>query len=249
MDAGVGQLHVAGEFVHMAVRVWTEPDDDRIDAVRKRRIVRGSARDHQRDASFVDQDRIGFINDGEGKWALDYFVDAPRQSVAQVIEAHLVGRRVRNVAQVRGAAIGRGHALRDVRDGQAEPFIDAAHPQRIAASEIIVGRQHVDSARVQRRPNDGRGGGQRLAFAGLHLNDVPAHESKCPQNLYVEHPQPENSLGDDRNQRECFHQVRSRNGPELIVIQPGQLHAPPVYRMQLGLGRGVHEAEKTQYFS
>jgi len=206
-DAGIGQLHVAGEFVDVVVCVRPKLDDDRIDAVRERRIIRSSARDDQRDARFVDEDRIRFIDDGEGKWALDDLAGSPGQAVAQVIEAHFVGGRVCHVGTIRGVAWRGEHGLRDVSNRQSEPLINPAHPRRIAAGQVIVSREDMDPATIQRKPHHGGDGGERLAFAGLHFDDVPAHESERAQDLHVEHPQSENSLGDDGRQRERLDQI------------------------------------------
>ena len=70
-DAGVGQLHITGELIDEVVRARPKSGDDRIGTPRERRIFRYATGDDERDAGLVDQDRIYFVDDGEGEWPLD----------------------------------------------------------------------------------------------------------------------------------------------------------------------------------
>ena len=114
LDAGIGQLHIAREFVERVVHVRAKPATTASTRYANAESSAHSARDDQRDARLVDQDGIGLVDDGKCKRPLDQFVRAPRQTVAQVVEADFVRSRVGHIAQVRGAALLRGHVLRDM---------------------------------------------------------------------------------------------------------------------------------------
>ena len=59
-----------------------------------------TARDHQRNARFIDQDGIGFVDHCGGERPVDLVVRIERQSVAQQIEPDLVGGGVGDVASI-----------------------------------------------------------------------------------------------------------------------------------------------------
>jgi hypothetical protein len=125
---------------------------------------------------------------------------------------------------------------------------------RIAASQVIVGGQDVYSAAMQREPGYGRYGRERLPFSSLHLDDVPARKTERSENLHIEHPEPENPLGNNGGQREGLSEVRAatqelRGGFKLLVGPAGELFSPTCNSLQLNLGRGIHETEETQQFS
>jgi hypothetical protein len=57
---------------------------------------------------------------------------------------------------------------------------------------------------LQGVPNDSRHGSKSFSFAGLHFRDLTALQSDGPENLHVEHSQPEYSLGNDGCQSKGF---------------------------------------------
>ena len=141
-----------------------------------------------------------------------------------------------------------------MRYGEPEPLIDHAHPVGVAASQVVVGGQDMYSAALQREPGNGGHGGERLPFSGLHLDDVPTRKTEGSENLHIEHPEPENSLGNNGGQPEGLGEIRVpaqelRCGFKLIVGRSGQLLSPARNGLELNFGRGIHEAEETQHLS
>ena len=72
----------------------------------------GRAGDDQRRTGLVDEDRVDLVDDREVVAALDELVLGPRHVVAQVVEAELVVRAVRDVAVVLLAALRRASCWR-----------------------------------------------------------------------------------------------------------------------------------------
>ena len=109
------------------------------------RLARGRARDDQRRAGLVDEDRVDLVDDRVEVAALDEVLLAPRHVVAQVVEAELVVRAVRDVGVVLLAA-DVGGLPRDDRAGRhAERAVDAAHELGLVRREVVVDRDDVDA--------------------------------------------------------------------------------------------------------
>ena len=68
------------------------------------RLARGRTRDDERRARLVDEDRVDLVDDREEVAALHHVARLPRHVVAQVVEAELVVRAVRDVGGVLLAA-------------------------------------------------------------------------------------------------------------------------------------------------
>ena len=146
----------------------------------------GRARDDQRRAGLVDEDRVDLVDDGEGVPALHALLLRPRHVVAEEVEAELVVRAVGDVRAVGRAALVGRHLGVDGADGHAEEAVDTAHPLRVALGEVVVGGDDVDpepgdgvEVRGQRRH-------QRLALAGPHLGDVALVQGRPTHELDVE---------------------------------------------------------------
>ena len=111
--------------------------------------VDGRAADDERRARFVNQDGVHFVHDGEIMAALDlFFLARGHAVVAQIIEAELGVRAVGDVAIVLLAADARRLVVQNAADGQAEKFVNRAHPFGVARGEVIVDR-HDDGRRVR----------------------------------------------------------------------------------------------------
>ena len=88
----------------------------------------------------------------------------------------------------------------DDADGHPEEAVDAAHPLRVAAGQVVVHGDDVDALAFERVEVGGQRGDQRLAFAGLHLGDLAAVEDHAADHLDVEMPHVERAapgLADD----------------------------------------------------
>ena len=113
------------------------------------------ARDDERRARFVDQDRVDFVDDGEVVPALHHAVELELHVVAQVVEAELVVGAVGDVRGVGDLPLLVVELVLDDADRHAEEAVDAAHPLRVAAGEVVVDGDDVDALaleRVQDRP-------------------------------------------------------------------------------------------------
>ena len=82
----------------------------------------------------------------------------------------------------------------------AEEAVDAAHPLRVAAGEVVVDGDDVDALALERVQVGGQRRDQRLAFAGLHLGDLALVQHGAADELDVEVPHVEHAaagLADD----------------------------------------------------
>ncbi len=132
----------------------------------------GRARDDQRRAGLVDEDRVDLVDDRVDVPALHALGLRPGHVVAQVVEAELVVRAVGDVGGVGRAALVGGHLRVDRADLEAEEAVDAAHPLRVAAGEVVVGGDDVDALAGDRVEVGRQRRDQRLALTGAHLGDV-----------------------------------------------------------------------------
>ena len=83
----------------------------------------------------------------------------------------------------------------------AEEAVEAAHPLRVAAGQVVVDGDDVDALAVERVEVGRQGRDQRLAFAGLHFGDPAAVEHHAADQLHVEVPHVQHAaagLADDR---------------------------------------------------
>jgi hypothetical protein len=146
----------------------------------------GWAADDERRAGLVDEDRVHLVHDAVVQFALHAIVDARRHVVAQVIEAGFVVGDVGDVAEVGGATFRRRQEMLDDADGEAERFVDRAHPLRVALCKIVVGRDEMDAFALQRIQVDGQRRDERLAFAGAHLGDFAFVQHHAADELDIE---------------------------------------------------------------
>ncbi len=159
------------------------------------RIARGRARDDERRAGLVDEDGVDLVHHGEEVAALDHVGRLPRHVVAQVVEAELVVRAVRDVGGVLLAALLRGLAREDHARGHAEGAEHAAHELALVAGEVVVDRDDVHAARCDGVEVGRQGGDQGLALARLHLGDVAEVEGRAAHDLDVEVAEAERTAG------------------------------------------------------
>ena len=159
-------------FIDRVVGLGLEPRDNAIDDVVGVGRLLGSARDDQRRARLVDQDRIDLVDDREVMLALDVILQAELHIVAQVVEAELVVLTVGDVAGVGLLALLVGEPVNDHADAQPQVLVDLPHPFGVAPGQIVVDRDHVDAAPGERVQHHRQGRDQGLALAGLHLGDL-----------------------------------------------------------------------------
>ena len=185
----------------------------------------------ERRARLVDQDRIHFVDDAVVEGPLHLLRRVVHHVVAQVVEAELVVRAIRDVGRV-GLLLRVVIHLREVHaDGHPEEAIDLAHPVGVALREIVVHRHDVHAETGQGIEVGGQRGDERLAFAGPHFRDLAVVKRDAPDQLDIEVAHVEHAFarfahdGEDFRQDlfECFtaHAVGCRllgfGGGSLIV--------------------------------
>ena len=191
VHAALGGRGRAVLLVHLEVVARLERRHDAGEAVVGVGGRLGDARDDERRARLVDEDRVDLVHDAEVVPALDAVVQAHGHVVAQVVEAELGVGAVGDVGGVGLPPLGLGHHRADDADGDPEGVVDGPHPVRVAAGQVVVDRDQVDAPPGQRVEVDGRDGGEGLPLAGLHLGDLAGVKRDGPDELHVEQPQAE----------------------------------------------------------
>ena len=181
-------------------RALLEARDDAIDLVVQVGRFLGRPGDDQRRSRFVDQDAVHLVDDGEVMSALNHVAQLELHVVAKVVEAELVVRAVRDVRAVGDLALVVLEIVLDDADAHPEEAVEASHPFRVAAGEVIVDRDDVNALAFERVQIGGQSRDERLAFARLHLGDRPVVQDHAADQLDVEVPHVEHaaaSLADD----------------------------------------------------
>ena len=177
VDAGLQTVCHAGELGEPAVG-----------------LTRRGARDDERRARFVDEDRVDLVDDREEVAALHHVGGLPRHVVAQVVEAELVVRAVGDVGGVLRTTHLGGLAREDAARRHAEGAENATHELALVAREVVVDRDDVHAARRNGVEVRRRRGHEGLALARLHLGDVAEVQSRSAHELYVEVTHAERAL-------------------------------------------------------
>ncbi len=155
--------------------------------VQLRRLV-GRSRDDEGRAGLVDENGVDLVDDGEGSGPRCAMRSRLRcHVVAQVVEAELAVRPVRDVRRVRRPL---DEVVVDVRPDpphrEAEPAVDPPHPFGVTGGQVLVDRHHVHAVAVEGVEVGREGGDERLALAGLHFGDPPEVQGHAPHELHVE---------------------------------------------------------------
>src|SRR5438093_7199472 len=147
----------------------------------------GRSADDEWRPRFVDQDRVYFVDNRVMITALDLlFARGGHTVVAQVIEAELAVRSVRDVAGVLLTTNIRLLIVLNTANGQPEKCVKLPHPFGVAASEIIIHRYEMraasgESIQVQRQSRD-----QGFSFACRHFRNSAAVQNYSAQKLHIE---------------------------------------------------------------
>ena len=132
--------------------------------------------------------------------------------VAQVVEAELVVRAVGDVARVGDLPLGVVQVVLDDADRHAEEAVDAAHPFRVAARQVVVDRDDVHALARERVQVGRQRRHERLAFARLHLGDAAVVQHHAADELHVEVPHVEHAASRFAHDRERFRQQLVQRG-------------------------------------
>src|SRR5918995_462700 len=152
------------------------------------------AGDDQRRARLVDQDRVDLVHDRVAVAALHELRQRDRHVVAQVVEAELGVRPVRDVGGVGLLALRERHLVLDERGAHPELVEDGADPLRVALGQIVVNRHEVDALALERVQVQRLDGDERLALTGLHLGDVALVQGDAAHQLDVEESDADRAL-------------------------------------------------------
>jgi hypothetical protein len=227
----------------LVVDVTLQRADDRGEAVVQLGRVTHAARDDERRARLVDEDRVDLVHDAVVVAPLDLVLELRRHVVAQVVEAHLVVGAVGDVGAVIASLLGRRRLETgdDEADAQAEPLVDATHPLGVAACEVVVHRHEVHTVAGQAVQVGGQRRDQGLALAGLHLGDPPEVERRAAHHLDVVVALPDDPVGRLAGHRERLDEdvvegltvveplpEFGRLAPQLVVGEPPVLVLPRV---------------------
>jgi hypothetical protein len=149
-------------------------------------VVLGRARDDQRRAGLVDQDRVHLVHDRVVQIPLDEVLEPGLHVVPQVVEAELVVGAVCDVRGVGLAPIRLRDVVNDAADREAEEAMDLPHPLGVPGGQEVVDRHHVDALAGEAVQVGGQRRHEGLALAGLHLGDAPLVQHRAADQLHVE---------------------------------------------------------------
>src|SRR3984957_6135200 len=99
--------------------------------------------------------------------ALDALGQIVLHVVAQIVETKFVIGAEGDVRGIGGTALHIVQIVHDNADGEAQRFVDWSHPLRVAAGQVVVHGDDVHAEAGERVQVGGKGGDQRLSFAGL----------------------------------------------------------------------------------
>ena len=129
--------------------------------------------------------------------------------VAEIVEAELVVGSVGDVGAVGDLPLLVVEIVLDDADAHAEEPVEASHPFRVAARQVVVHRDDVNALALERVEIDGERGDERLAFAGLHLGDLAFVQHHAAHQLDVEVPHVQHAPAGLAHDRERFRQQSS----------------------------------------
>ena len=113
--------------------------------------------------------------------------------VTQIVEAHLVVRAVGYVGGICLTALVVVLLMDYQTDLEPHKAVDFAHPLAVAACEVVVDRDDVDSVAGERVEISGKRCDERFAFARLHLRYASLMQNDTAENLHGEVLHPEHT--------------------------------------------------------
>ncbi len=140
-------------------------------------------RDDKRGARLIDEDRVDLIDYCVVVGTLYLVVFIYNHVVAKIIKAELVVCAVGNIGVVCRLSVLRFKVMHDKSDRKPEITVDLAHPFAVAAGEVIVDGNDMDTLAgkcVEIGRQDNRLG---FTFAGFHLGDTALMQYDSAENL------------------------------------------------------------------
>ena len=152
-------------------------------------------RDDERGTCLVDQDGVDLVDDGVMVAALHALLGTGDHVVAQVIETELGVGAVGDVGLVGRTLELERHVVLEQTDGHSQVLVDAAHPLGVALGQVIIDGNDVYTLAGNSVEVAGQRGDQGLAFAGLHLGDMPLVQCHGANELHVKVTHARDALG------------------------------------------------------
>jgi hypothetical protein len=185
----VGAGRFGGALLVSGVRaVADQLRRDACEVVVDLRSLLGLARDDERCARLVDQDRVDLVHDRVRVPTLHEALEGDAHVVAQIVEAELRVRAVGDIGLVGGLAWSEGHHVLDVGGAHAEHGEDGLGPGLVALCEVVVRRHEMHAVAGERVQVHRLRRDEGLSLAGLHLGDVALVEDDAAHQLHVEEP-------------------------------------------------------------
>ena len=190
---GIGQAHGARRAQCAVVAPALQRGGDLEGARVAARIDRWPGlRQDQRHAGFVEQDRVGLVEDGHrqarqqrqvrscavaglqcaGAQHARVVLAAAAQVVFQVVEHQFLGGHEGDVAAVGAHALVARRQRHHTAHAQAQRGIKRRQRLAVALHQVVVGGHQVHPHLAQRRSRSGECSGDGLAFAGGHLGQA-----------------------------------------------------------------------------
>ena len=126
--------------------------------------------------------------------------------VSQVVETQFVVRRVCDVGQIRRAAGRFVNPMLNDSHPESQEIEDLPHPLRVALSQIVVHRDHMNALASKRVQIGRQRCNQRLAFTGFHFRDAALMQGDAADQLHVEMAHLEGALARLAPYGECLGQ-------------------------------------------
>ena len=173
--AGIGLALLAYQVGHQ-----------RLDCCIDRCLILRLTTDDQRCSRFIDQNGIDLINNGVVQPPLHTVTGFVDHVVPEVVKPVFIVRPVCDVRSI-GRLLLFSRCLRQVdANGQTEKAVEAAHPLRVSAGQVVIDRHHMHAFAGQCIEIDGKSRRQRLAFTRAHLCHFAMMQGKSTHHLHVE---------------------------------------------------------------
>ncbi len=115
-----------------------------------------------------------------------FFLARSHAIIAQIIKAKFRVRAISDVASILLATDARRLIMKNATDGQAEKFVNRAHPFGVARGKIIVHRHDMNAASRERIEINWQRADERFTFAGGHFCDATIVQAHAADELHVE---------------------------------------------------------------
>ena len=156
-----------------------------VGAVKGLAVQQGRAGDNQGSAGFVNEGLVGFVKDEGVQIALHLRRRVGFQVVAQQVKAELAQVAIDNMLPVGVAAFRGEHRSQHIINAEAEGTVHRGQEFAVPGRQIVVGGGDMDGAAVEGVQDGGKGGGNRLALAGIHFHNFAAEQVDSGQKLLV----------------------------------------------------------------